>query len=126
MANNFRISDQYLNTMKAISDRPDLYDRTGAAYMPTLSRDDLSKLQAAEDGMAKILGSTYFSDGKKLQSRLDYLAKNSIFILENDIDQVLDYALDLRNFHKFSQDRIIVPILIATNSNKVSTVIKPC
>ncbi len=46
-------------------------------------------------------------------------------ILENDIDQVLDYALDLRNFHKFSQDRVIVPILIATNSNKVSTVIKP-
>ena len=33
-------------------------------------------------------------------------------ILENDIDQVLYYALDLRNFHKFSQDRIIVPILI--------------
>lgn len=36
-------------------------------------------------------------------------------ILEADIDQVLDYALDLKNFHKFSQDRIIVPILIATN-----------
>lgn len=36
-------------------------------------------------------------------------------ILEADIDQVLDYALVLRNFHKFSQDRIIVPILIATN-----------
>ena len=46
-------------------------------------------------------------------------------ILENDIDQVLDYALDLRNFHKFSQDRVIVPILIATNSNRVSTVVKP-
>ena len=36
-------------------------------------------------------------------------------ILEADVDQVLDYALDLKNFHKFSQDRIIVPILIATN-----------
>lgn len=36
-------------------------------------------------------------------------------ILEADIDQVLDYALDLKNFHKFSQDKIIVPILIATN-----------
>lgn len=36
-------------------------------------------------------------------------------ILEMDVDQVLDYALDLKNFHKFSQDRIIVPILIATN-----------
>lgn len=36
-------------------------------------------------------------------------------ILEGDIDQVLDYALDLKNFHKFSQNQIIVPILFATN-----------
>ena len=36
-------------------------------------------------------------------------------ILEADIDQVLDYALDLKNFHKFSKDNLIVPILIATN-----------
>ena len=35
-------------------------------------------------------------------------------ILEADIDQVLDYALDLKNFHKFSQDKLIVPILVAT------------
>lgn len=35
-------------------------------------------------------------------------------ILENDIDQVLDYALDLKNFHKFSRDRLIVPVLVAT------------
>ena len=45
-------------------------------------------------------------------------------ILEIDIDQVLDYALDLRNFHKLSQDKIIVLILIATNTNKYSTDIK--
>ena len=36
-------------------------------------------------------------------------------ILEKDVDQVLDYALDLKNFHKFSEDGIIVPILVATN-----------
>ena len=35
-------------------------------------------------------------------------------LLEADVDQVLDYALDLKNFHKFSLDRIITPILIAT------------
>ena len=35
-------------------------------------------------------------------------------ILESNIDQVLDYALDLKNFHKFSQDNVIVPILVAT------------
>jgi DUF2075 family protein len=45
-------------------------------------------------------------------------------ILEENIDQVLDYALDLRNFHKFSQDKIIVPILIPTNYNSKTTDIK--
>ena len=42
-------------------------------------------------------------------------------ILESDIDQVLDYALDLKNFHKFSHDHIIVPILIATEHRGAST-----
>lgn len=45
-------------------------------------------------------------------------------ILESDIDQVLDYALDLKNFHKFSQDNLIVPILVATNYRKSSTTIQ--
>lgn len=39
-------------------------------------------------------------------------------ILEADIDQVLDYALDLKNFHKFSEEHIIVPVLIATKNNR--------
>lgn len=42
-------------------------------------------------------------------------------ILEADIDQTLDYALDLKNFHKYSEDKIIVPILIATKYKKLST-----
>ena len=45
-------------------------------------------------------------------------------ILESDVDQVLDYALDLKNFHKFSEDRLIVPILVATNYDKSSTLIQ--
>lgn len=45
-------------------------------------------------------------------------------ILENDVDQVLDYALDLKNFHKFSQDSLIVPVLIVTNYQKTSSVIQ--
>lgn len=45
-------------------------------------------------------------------------------IIENDIDQVLDYALDLKNFHKFSQDCLIIPILIATQYGKCSTLIQ--
>lgn len=45
-------------------------------------------------------------------------------ILENDIDQVLDYALDLKNFHKLSRDCIIAPILIATRYKGSSTKIQ--
>ena len=45
-------------------------------------------------------------------------------IIEADVDQVLDYALDLKNFHKFSQDNLIVPILIATNYRNSSTEIQ--
>lgn len=45
-------------------------------------------------------------------------------ILENDIDQVLDYALDLKNFHKYSEDRIIVPVLVATKYDGSSTLIQ--
>ena len=42
-------------------------------------------------------------------------------ILETNIDQVLDYALDLKNFHKFSEDKVIAPILIATNYSSRSS-----
>ena len=45
-------------------------------------------------------------------------------IIENDVDQVLDYALDLKNFHKYSQDCVIVPILIATRYGKSSSFIQ--
>lgn len=45
-------------------------------------------------------------------------------ILEADVDQVLDYALDLKYFHKFSEDSLIVPILIATDYTNASTTIK--
>ena len=45
-------------------------------------------------------------------------------ILETNIDQVLDYALDLKNFHKFSEDKVIAPILVATNYSNRSTAIQ--
>lgn len=42
-------------------------------------------------------------------------------IFEADVDQVLDYALDLKNFHKFSQEKVIVPILVATKFSDHTT-----
>ena len=41
--------------------------------------------------------------------------------LQSDVEQVMDYALDLKNFHRFSHDRTIVPILIPTNYQRSST-----
>lgn len=45
-------------------------------------------------------------------------------ILEADIDQVLDYALDLKNFHKLSRDKLIIPILCATDFKNSSSDIR--
>ena len=45
-------------------------------------------------------------------------------ILEMDVDQVFDYALDLMNFHKYSQGKVIVPILVATEYRSASTIIQ--
>ena len=41
--------------------------------------------------------------------------------LHHDVDQVMDYALDLKNFHQGSADRLIIPILVATDSKNHST-----
>lgn len=40
--------------------------------------------------------------------------------LQSDVEQVLDYALDLKNFHLFSADKFIVPILVPTGYQKES------
>ncbi len=44
--------------------------------------------------------------------------------LEPDVDQVLDYALDLKNFHQFSREKIIVPILVPTEYKKSTTIVQ--
>lgn len=38
--------------------------------------------------------------------------------IQADVEQVLDYALDLKNFHLYSEDKTIVPILIPTRYKK--------
>jgi len=44
--------------------------------------------------------------------------------LESDVDQVLDYALDLKNFHRFSRDKIIVPILVPTECEESTSIVQ--
>lgn len=45
--------------------------------------------------------------------------------LQTDVEQVMDYALDLKNFHRYSHDKTIVPILIPTKRKSASTSFKP-
>lgn len=61
------------------------------------------------------------------------LFHNIVFLLEfkcgdreyrsTTYDQVLDYALDLRNFQKESHDKLLVPIMISTNASTVENLI---
>lgn len=44
--------------------------------------------------------------------------------LQADVEQVMDYALDLKNFHRYSHDRVIVPILIPTRHQSSSSSFK--
>lgn len=67
-------------------------------------------------------------DIPRMGRRVDVLliTDNALFILEfkvgesdfnsSAIDQVYDYALDLKNFHEESHDKLIVPILVATQA----------
>ena len=76
-------------------------------------------------------------DIPRLGKRIDVvlLLRGMIFCLEfkvgkkeefqAGIEQVMDYALDLKNFHLFSHDRTIVPILIPTKYKEFTTVFQP-
>ena len=45
--------------------------------------------------------------------------------IQTDVEQVMDYALDLKNFHRFSHNKVIVPILIPTKHNSSTTDFQP-
>lgn len=62
--------------------------------------------------------------GKRVDTLI--IIKNIVFVVEfkvgeshflnSNIEQVWDYALDLKNFHKTSHNVVLVPVLIATES----------
>jgi hypothetical protein len=81
-------------------------------------------------------GAIYFEYSiPRMGKRIDVvvLIGPAIFVLEfkagekeflsYDLDQVWDYALDLKNFHESSHDRFIIPVLIATKAKNVSPVV---
>lgn len=83
------------------------------------------------DVLAKYDGKIYFEFSiPRMGRRIDsvVIIESVVFIIEfkigsstyeaADLDQVTDYALDMRNFHEGSHHAILVPILVATRAPK--------
>lgn len=81
-------------------------------------------------------GSVFFEFSvPRLGKRIDVLAliDHVIFVIEfkvgeslfnrSAVDQVWDYALDLKNFHETSHHCVIAPLLVATNTKNVNGVV---
>jgi hypothetical protein len=83
-----------------------------------------------QQALKNLDGEIYFEYSiPRMGKRIDVvcLVGPVIFVLEfkvgekdypsNALDQVMDYALDLKNFHQTSHDPYIAPVLIATHAN---------
>jgi len=81
--------------------------------------------------LSSYIGTIFFEFSiPRMGKRIDSLViiDNIVFVIEfkvgesqfflHHIDQVWDYALDLKNFHKPSHNVILVPILVATEAKK--------
>jgi hypothetical protein len=89
----------------------------------------LEEIYILQNTLQPYTGSIYFEYSiPRMGKRIDVVlvTGSTIFIIEfkvgehefttHAIDQVWDYALDLKNFHETSQDHFIAPILIATKA----------
>lgn len=89
----------------------------------------LEEISILRNTLCKLQGKVYFEFSiPRMGQRIDVLLLigSVIFVLEFKVgekiftsyafDQVLDYALDLKNFHETSHDQFIAPILIATKA----------
>jgi hypothetical protein len=94
----------------------------------------LAEIIILKEVLTAYKGSIYFEYSiPRMGQRIDVvvLIEAVIFILEfkigekeynaNAVDQVMDYALDLKNFHESSHEQFIAPILIATKAKNIVT-----
>jgi hypothetical protein len=97
----------------------------------------LEEIAILRRALATFAGSIYFEYSiPRMGRRIDVvlLIGPVAFVLEfkvgerefaaHALDQVIDYALDLRNFHEPSHNRPIVPIIIATNATSGQPVLQ--
>lgn len=96
----------------------------------------LEEISILQKTLQTYKGSIYFEYSiPRMGKRIDVviITGSTIFVLEfkvgeNEfpsyaIDQVWDYALDLKNFHETSHEHFIAPVLIATKAKYISTTI---
>jgi len=96
----------------------------------------LSEISILKEVLQSYQGSIYFEYSiPRMGQRIDVvmLIGPVIFVLEfkvgekefksHAIDQVCDYALDLKNFHESSHDHFVAPILIATKAKTAHPVV---
>ena len=96
----------------------------------------IEEINVLQKALVSYSGSIYFEYSiPRMGKRIDVvlIIGPVIFILEfkvggkefssSAIDQVWDYALDLKNFHSSSHDHFIAPIFIATNAKNITPVI---
>jgi len=87
------------------------------------------QIEYLQDILKDYSGSIYFEYAiPRMGKRIDVLLviKSILFVVEfkvgekeytsNAVDQIWDYALDLKNFHETSHDKTIIPILLATRA----------
>lgn len=106
--------------------------------LETTQRDAWNtQISILKESLAGFQGTIIFEyDIPRMGSRIDtiLIIDSVVFVLEfkvgqknylrTDIDQVWDYVLDLKNFHEPSHDKVLVPILIATEATQVFTTIE--
>ena len=95
-----------------------------------LQRDAwVGQTQILKDVLYNFEGKIYFEFSiPRMGKRVDTIViiDSVVFVIEfkvgassyesADIDQVMDYALDMQNFHEGSHEVILVPVLVATNA----------
>lgn len=96
----------------------------------------IEEIQILKSTLKSFCGQIYFEYSiPRMGQRVDVIIiiESIIFVLEfkigersfnsSAIDQVVDYALDLKNFHESSHQEYIAPILIATKSKESIAII---
>jgi len=125
----------YSNTIRGflVDDRDAVLGRLvqGSQFPVEQAQRDawLEQIENLKEILGEYSGAIYFEYViPRMGKRVDVLLVigAAIFVVEYkvgedrfsrcDIDQVMDYALDLKNFHESSHDRYIAPVLVATQA----------